>query len=517
MNLRLHGPPVLSKGPQVTLTEVHSDSCCRTHPLIVPAWFVDFSRPHDVGRRGAGRRTGISRDDDRSRHRRARRHRAWRDDRGHECRHEREPDDRDERERGVHRHAPSTRDVPHRSGAPGLQDVRTRSHRAPHGRDRHRQHSAPSRRRRGNCDGCGRLDGGRKQSIDARANDGKQTCVGAAAQRPPSLHAAAAHGRHVFHADDVWQHRVLWHARLGHERQHLNPWEPNRQQRIPARRRAEFGHGRLAIRAAGGCHRGVQGTDRERRRVLRPYERRRRQHDAQVRRERVPRLRYIPMPNVTGESFTNANNLAASPNLGLYRYNSYLTRIDHKFSDRHRVFVTSTANWGVEFRNSNGFPVPALRGEWPKHRNHYMDTFDDVFTMSSSTLLNIRASYDRFNDYNPRTYADLNEDLGIQTPFQNIGQYPYITIDSYQDFFPGVFSQTLNNIYSVQASVSKTAGRHFVKLGGELRNYRLDRVSLGDANGRLDFSRGFTPRDPQSGDATSGNAFASFLLGYSLG
>ena len=85
-------------------------------------------------------------------------------------------------------------------------------------------------------------------------------------------------------------------------------------------------------------------------------------------------LRYIPMPNVTGESFTNANNLAASPNLGLYRYNSYLTRIDHKFSDRHRVFVTSTANWGVEFRNGNGFPVPALRGEWPKHRNHYMDT-----------------------------------------------------------------------------------------------------------------------------------------------
>ena len=228
-------------------------------------------------------------------------------------------------------------------------------------------------------------------------------------------------------------------------------------------------------------------------------------------------LRYIPLPNVAGESFTRANNFAASPNLGLYRYNSYLSRVDHKFSERQRVFVTSTGNWGVEFRNGNGFPVPALRGEWPKHRNHYMDTFDDVFTVSSNTLLNVRASYDRFNDYNPRTYADLNEDLGIRTPFQSIGQYPYITIDSYQDFFPGVFSQTLNNIYSVQASISKTTGRHFVKLGGELRSYRLDRVSLGDANGRFDFSRGFTQRDPQSGDATSGNAFASFLLGYPSG
>jgi hypothetical protein len=228
-------------------------------------------------------------------------------------------------------------------------------------------------------------------------------------------------------------------------------------------------------------------------------------------------LRYIPAPNVAGEPFTDANNFAASANLGLYRYNSYLSRVDHRFSDRHRVFVTSTANWGVEFRNGNGFPVPALRGEWPKHRNHYMNTFDDVFTVSSSMLLNVRASYDRFNDYNPRTYADLTENLGIKTPFQSIEQYPYVMIDGFQDFFPGVFSQTLNKIYSVQASVSKTAGRHFLKLGGEFRNYRPDRVSLGDANGRFDFSRGFTQRDPQSGDATSGNAFASFLLGYPPG
>lgn len=227
--------------------------------------------------------------------------------------------------------------------------------------------------------------------------------------------------------------------------------------------------------------------------------------------------RYIPMPNVAGEPFTAANNLAASPNLGRYRYNSYLSRIDHTFSARQRVFVTSTANWGVEFRNGNGFPVPALRGEWPKHRNHYMDTFDDVFTMSPTTLLNFRVSYDRFNDYNPRTYADLNEDLGIKTPFQKTRQYPYVTIDSFQDFFPGVFSQTLNNIYSTQASLSKTVGKHFFKIGGEFRNYRLDRVSLGDANGRFDFSRGFTQRDPQSGDATSGNGFASFLLGYPSG
>jgi len=229
-------------------------------------------------------------------------------------------------------------------------------------------------------------------------------------------------------------------------------------------------------------------------------------------------LKFIPSANVAGEAFTQANNLAVSPNLGLYRYNSYLTRIDHVFSDRHRAFVSNSANWGVEFRNQNGFSMPALRGNWPKHRNHYLAAADDVFAFSSKTLLNTRVSFDRFNDFNPIDYAALGGDLGIATPFQSVApQYPYVTIDGYQDFFPGTFSRSLNNIISGQASVSLTRGSHFIKMGGDVRTYILDRVSLGDGNGRFDFSRGFTQRDPQSGDPTSGNGFASFLLGYPSG
>ena len=229
-------------------------------------------------------------------------------------------------------------------------------------------------------------------------------------------------------------------------------------------------------------------------------------------------LKFIPSANVAGEAFTQANNLAASPNLGLYRYNSYLARVDHVFSDRHRVFATNSGNWGVEFRNQNGFPIPSLRGNWPKHRNHYLAAVDDVYAISATTLANVRVSFDRFNDFNPITYAALTDDLGIRTPFQSVPpQYPYVTIDGFQDFFPGTFSRSLNNIVSVQASLSKTRGSHFIKLGGDIRTYLLDRVSLGDANGRFDFSRGFTQRDPQSGDPVSGNALASFLLGYPSG
>lgn len=230
-------------------------------------------------------------------------------------------------------------------------------------------------------------------------------------------------------------------------------------------------------------------------------------------------MTFLPSANSPGEALTEANNYLASPNLGLYRYNSYLTRVDHVFSERHRAFMSNSANWGVEYRNGNGFPIPALRGNYPKHRNHYLLTLDDLVTINTTTVWNTRVGFDRFNDYNPIDYAALQGDIGIKTPFQVVKpQYPHISLAGYETFFPNsTFGQTVNNIYSVQSSVSKTLGSHFIKTGGDFRAYRLDRISLGEGMGRFDFTRGFTQRDPQSGDATSGNAFASFLLGYPSG
>jgi hypothetical protein len=66
----------------------------------------------------------------------------------------------------------------------------------------------------------------------------------------------------------------------------------------------------------------------------------------------------------------------------------------------------------------------------------------------------------------------------------------------------------------VASTLSKTMGKHLLKAGGDLRLYQLIRSELNDSNGVYDFRVGFTQQDPQQGDALSGNAFASFLLGY---
>lgn len=225
-------------------------------------------------------------------------------------------------------------------------------------------------------------------------------------------------------------------------------------------------------------------------------------------------LAQIPRANLPGDLTTGTNNYLASPNLGTIRYDSYLLRLDHHFGPRQRSSLTSSANWGTEFRSENGFPGPARRGNWPRGRKNSLNTLDHVWTMSARSVLNLRVSFDRFVGYNAADYAALADDLGIETPFQVVPQYPLITIDGYESLFPNSARRTVNKIYAAQANASSSLGAHNLRAGGEFRAYHIERVSPGEGQGRFGFSRAFTQRDPLTGDASSGNAFASFLLGY---
>jgi len=83
-----------------------------------------------------------------------------------------------------------------------------------------------------------------------------------------------------------------------------------------------------------------------------------------------------------------------------------------------------------------------------------------------------------------------------------------------QTMFPRTFRQPTNDAYSVHSSVSRAAGRHLLKVGGEFRAYQYYRQDEVTSNGTFDFNSTFTRRDPLSGTgAVSGSGMASFLLG----
>jgi len=66
------------------------------------------------------------------------------------------------------------------------------------------------------------------------------------------------------------------------------------------------------------------------------------------------------------------------------------------------------------------------------------------------------------------------------------------------------FRRTMNDIWTAQSTLSRTMGGHLVKAGAEFRLYRLFRRTSEQTTGEFDFSAGFTQRDPNRSDSTSG-------------
>ncbi|HYT76557.1 MAG TPA: TonB-dependent receptor [Vicinamibacterales bacterium] len=241
----------------------------------------------------------------------------------------------------------------------------------------------------------------------------------------------------------------------------------------------------------------------------------------------IPRARFNPvasamaalMPTANAQgTITGSNNYIASPNLGHYRYNSYLTRIDQVFSTRHKISFSNTGNWGSERRDENSLPPPALRSDnWPTQRKHYLATADDNLTIGTRTLLNTRFAFDRFDEPHPKEFGPLGSTtLPFNGKYQATSDpwFPSLRIGGLPDMFARGFRRSMNDIWTAQSTLSRTMGEHLVKTGAEFRLYRLFRQDVGNNNGQFDFSTGFTQRDPNRGDSTSGVALASFLLGY---
>ncbi len=226
---------------------------------------------------------------------------------------------------------------------------------------------------------------------------------------------------------------------------------------------------------------------------------------------------HMPRGNVPGR-VTGQDNFINSPNLGRYRYNSYLARIDQVFSDRHRLSFSNAGNWGIEFRNENGLPEPSIRSDnYPTHRNHYLATIDDTYILSPSLLLTTRVSFDRFDEPHEKQYGDINPDLPFQGPYQLSGPpFPQVNFDFYEDMFPRTFRRVKNDALSFRSSLAKTAGSHLLKAGGEFRAYNFSRWDEVASNGSFNFNNSFTRRNPLQADG-SGSEFASFLLGLPSG
>jgi hypothetical protein len=230
-------------------------------------------------------------------------------------------------------------------------------------------------------------------------------------------------------------------------------------------------------------------------------------------------LQFYPLPNLPGDALGRLNFFSAQTRTDTFHSES--VRIDHTYNEKHRAFFRYTHNNRVEDRgNWSG----TLNGINPTgnflHRVNNGVTYDHVFTASPSTIINVRAGFNRFWEPNIRQHQGAFDPATLGFPPSTSIHFGDASYLPRFDFPDNTFSEIGNdvgvatsfNIYSFQPTVTKLTGNHSFRFGYDFRAYRENAYAASHPAGRYDFASNFT-RERDNSTALFGQEFAAFLLG----
>lgn len=210
-----------------------------------------------------------------------------------------------------------------------------------------------------------------------------------------------------------------------------------------------------------------------------------------------------PAPNVDGARSRNnnfrANQLVTNPS------NVFVTRIDHTFSDRDRIYgrlLTSTGN-------TNNAPVYSIAGIDPynnsQDNSYYSWTATWQHNFSPTTILESRYSFDRRKYINESGGTDLGlaQQFGIKGTNERF--FPQITLTGLTGFGVAEHERLQVPIRGdhITSNLTKIVGRHTWKFGGEFRRSANDDVWSGQAGGVFAFNT-----------TATGDSLAALLTGW---
>ncbi|HKX27249.1 MAG TPA: carboxypeptidase regulatory-like domain-containing protein [Blastocatellia bacterium] len=242
-------------------------------------------------------------------------------------------------------------------------------------------------------------------------------------------------------------------------------------------------------------------------------------------------LNYYPLPNIRGAA-DGTNNYFSNMNR-TSDYRAFLTRLDHRISDRQSIFGKFYHSFNPENRYDwagviNGFAVT----KGVEYRTNDGASLDYTLTMSSTTVLDIRVNLSRFiqerrpgQSFDPATLGLSAAALATMGGYQYLPRFDIRTYDAtrpvrstlgsnrsdydlglYRPFYVGSFQPTVTRIF----------GNHAAKFGYDLRVLRENYSTDGYQGGRLFFDGQYTSQTINPATAQRnlyGRDVAAFLLG----
>ncbi|HEV2687326.1 MAG TPA: TonB-dependent receptor, partial [Bryobacteraceae bacterium] len=231
-------------------------------------------------------------------------------------------------------------------------------------------------------------------------------------------------------------------------------------------------------------------------------------------------LKFYPEPNVAGrnDGFQNFGN--TSPTID--NYSNELGRIDYNTSDKSRMFFYMRHN--DELQSKNNFFSNIATGS-NLIRENWGATADEVYTLNPTAVLDLRFNFTRMNEIHNEPSAGFDPtQLGYPSYIAGSAQFlqlPFIGFagncgsqTSYQCLGDSGASKDPSQSFQIFTDLVKIKGRHMMKFGADIRQYRLNTILYGNSAGSYTFNTNWT-RGPNNSSAGSnlGQDFASFLLG----
>jgi hypothetical protein len=229
-------------------------------------------------------------------------------------------------------------------------------------------------------------------------------------------------------------------------------------------------------------------------------------------------LSYWPAPNLPGSVDGRNNFFSAARDFSSYYSNT--SRLDHNFSERHRVSGRYN-QWHQRYESGQNFPNVSTG----QVRNRYGKVLgvDDVLVLRPDMLLNVRYGLTRYvqtidplgKGFDlagagfPQQLVSLLDPQGITFPLINVDQYTALGGNPTSEY---------TTYHFLAGDLTKSHRSHSFRVGGEYRIFLDCSKDFTQSTPQIQFGAGWT-RGPvdNSPAAPIGQGLASYLLGIPTG
>ncbi|MBZ5583177.1 MAG: carboxypeptidase regulatory-like domain-containing protein [Acidobacteriia bacterium] len=229
-------------------------------------------------------------------------------------------------------------------------------------------------------------------------------------------------------------------------------------------------------------------------------------------------LGYYPAPIVTALTRADDYQNFVSNSNTTDGYTNEFGRLDINWSDSNRSYFNVRHTDYSQAKNDYFRNIATGSN---LSRSNWGLSLDHVLAISATNMINVRANFTRmFEDHSAPSAGFDPATLGFPSYLAGNSQYlqlPYLQFAS--NSFSALGMNGANTLPSQSLQLFGTwvaiRGRHQIKIGGDLRQYRLNYRSYGNATGNLSFSSNAWVRAASNASSTValGQDFAEFLVG----